>query len=39
MITSSTEVLNEPCANSFPVLNAKQDASREAGQLPVKGSH
>lgn len=28
MITSSAGVLNEPCANSFPALNAKQDARR-----------
>lgn len=34
MITSSTGVLNEPCANSFPALNAKQDASGER-----QGSH
>lgn len=29
MITSSTGVLNEPCANSFPALNVKQEASGE----------
>lgn len=37
MITSSTGASNEPCANSFPDLNAKQDASGERGAATCEG--
>lgn len=37
MLTSSTGILNEPRANSFPALNAKQDTAQRGGVATCEG--
>ena len=36
-LTSSTGILNEPRANSFPALNAKQDTKQRGGAATCEG--